>query len=307
MGKTNIEWTDETWNPVRGCRRVSPGCQNCYAERMATRLSGPGQAYAGLVDVPKRHSQTNSATTGVRGKWNGTGRFIEDQLAAPLHWRKPRRVFVNSMSDLFYEAFTDAQIAEVFAIMAACPQHTFQVLTKRAKRMYDWFSDPERPPTTGRRLWNTSAKDALGHHFGPWPLPNVWMGVSAENQECADERVRLLHQVPAAVRFISYEPALAPVKFPLRAAMAVVKSVDEPAGTAIIGDLRRVKIDWLIAGAESGPGARPMDEDWVRSVRDQCQAAGTAFFYKQNAVRGRKIPVPLLDGRQWMEYPDVAA
>ena len=257
--RTSIEWTDTTWNPVRGCSRASSGCEHCYAERMASRFCGPGEPYEGLARrAPAR--------------WTGEVTLVPRVLAEPLKWRKARRVFVNSMSDLFHAALTDEQIAAVFGVIAATPQHTYQILTKRPERM---------------RAWCASAAHDGGQD---WPLVNLWLGVSVEDQQRADERIPALLATPAARRFVSCEPLLGPVRFN-----------DVPV-------LRRVnagpQLDWVIVGGESGPGARPMDEDWVRAIRDQCKAAGVPFFYKQRLLDGgRKIALPLLDGRQHTECP----
>jgi len=285
--KSKIEWTDATWNPVRGCSRVSEGCRNCYAERQALRFSGRGEPYYGLV------------TRGSDGKphWTGKVDLFEHVLLQPLHWRGAaggsrkrlaglQRVFVNSMSDLFHEGLTDEQIDRVFAVMALCPQHTFQVLTKRAKRMREWVEawaefwrggdsgdhawrgamqdrwDAARRPLWEyfRRLGDMEREEQVGVRLASlhWPLPNVWLGVSVEDRTAWDERVRDLKATPAAVRFVSYEPAL-----------------------GALGEVDLSGLDWVICGGESGPGARPMHPDWARAARDACQAAGVAFFFKQ--------------------------
>jgi protein gp37 len=294
-----IAWTDVTWNPVRGCSRVSPGCENCYAERTAARFSGTGQPYHGLA-VMGEH----------RPRWTGEVRLVPEHLADPLRWRRPRRVFVNSMSDLFHEKLANEEIAAVFGVMAAAQAHTFQVLTKRPERMREWFEwvvsvGPSAHVLGAARGVRWYAWDRLGsfrHPLGyddtaavspswsgeapswPWPLPNVWLGVTAEDQRRADERLPLLLQTPAAVRFVSVEPQLEHVFFQRE----------------WIGADR---VYWVIGGAESGPGARPFNEAWARSLRDQCQAFGAAFFYKQTVVAGRKVSTPDLDGRRWVEFP----
>jgi protein gp37 len=262
---TAIQWTDKTWNPTRGCRRISPGCDNCYAEKVAKRFSGPGMPYEGLVTL--------------RGRWNGDTRVPPDKLTDPLHWRKPCRIFVDSMSDLFYEGFSDEQIAAVFGVMAACPQHTFQVLTKRPERARKWF---EWVSAEARRKHHLSpahwlVKEAVETVGNPnkgsgimsprWPLPNVWIGVSVENQKYADERIPDLLSIPAAVRFVSYEPALGPVDF----SPWLVENCIRP----------EMDISWLVVGGESGSGARPFDIAWARSVVAQCKVAGVPVFVKQ--------------------------
>lgn len=274
MTDTAISWTHRpgtrgrTWNPTNGCKVVSPGCANCYAMRFAGRFSAPGQRYHGLVTLAKNR----------RAVWTGESRLESHMLALPLKWRSPSTVFVNSMSDLFYEGFSNEQIAAVFGVMAAAPQHTFQVLTKRARRMREWFAwiaDQECDQHTechaaALRLDADGAIHAKSNNASdrPWPLPNVWIGVSTENQETYVERVRELHFVPAAVHFISAEPLIGPI--------------DMHADSINPGWL-----DWVIAGCESGPGARPCEVAWMRSLRDQCAASGVAYFLKQLVVDGR--------------------
>lgn len=205
---SKIEWCDATWNPVRGCSRVSSGCTRCYAETVAARFSGPGLAYEGLA----------RRTASGEARWTGEVRVVPEHLDDPLRWKRPRRIFVNSMSDLFHERLTNQQIAVVFGVMAAAKHHTFQVLTKRPARMRDWFEWANAQRRYGGaesdpgEVMQCIAIDS-GIKFKsleevPWPLPNVWLGVSVENQPAADERVPLLLQTPAAVRFLSCEPLL---------------------------------------------------------------------------------------------------
>jgi protein gp37 len=223
--------------------------------------------------------------------------------------------FWCDMSDMFGDWVSNEWIAACFGVMAATPQHTHQVLTKRPARMLEWFTWARglftmqqrgfaSAPNTARALLDAAAEflgtknEALNRAWrgfaevDPWPLPDVWLGVSAEDQQRADERIPILLETPAAVRFVSYEPALGPVD---------VSEYLDPAA-APCGETEAT-LDWLIAGAESGPGARPMDEAWVRSVRDQCAAAGVPFFYKQRVEAGRKVSLPVLDGRQHAEWP----
>ena len=230
---TKIEWTEATWNPVRGCSIVSEGCRNCYAMRMAHRSNRPGGAYEGLTRIGA-HGPT----------WTGDVRVVREMLDYPLKLRKPHRIFVNSMSDLFHESLDEIAIGEVFGTMAVAEQHTFQVLTKRPGRM--------------KAILET-ARVCFDYHE---PLANVWLGVSAEDQKTADERIPLLMETPAAVRWVSAEPLLGPID---------LESVPSMEGS----------IDWVVVGGESGPGARPMHPDWARSLRDQCKAAGVPFFFKQ--------------------------
>ena len=289
-----ITWTEETWNPIRGCSRVSEGCRHCYAETMAARFSGPGQPYEGLA---------RSTPSGPR--WTGKVRLVEEHLADPLRWKRPRRVFVNSMSDLFHEALSNEQIAAIFGVMAAAPQHTFQVLTKRPARAREWFawvaSRPfEGPPAIPDGPWDPMAV-ALGHakkagvelprapRASAWPLPSVWLGVSVEDQASADERILHLLETPAAVRWVSYEPALGPVRFDHLDADAAghAEWCQIDALTGRHTDMGRPcpdapsSLDWIVIGGESGPGARPFDVAWARATIAACRAAGVKVFVKQ--------------------------
>lgn len=242
MAMSAIEWTEVTWNPTTGCDRTSPGCDNCYALTLARRLKAMGQ--------PKYQRDGDPRTSGP-----GFGLSVHaDVLDAPRSWRTPRTVFVNSMSDLFHPDVPDSFILQVFEVMADTPEHTYQVLTKRAKRL----------STLARKL--------------PWP-PNVWMGVSVESQRYTF-RVDHLRRVAASVRFLSIEPLLGPVQIDL------------------------CGIGWVIVGGESGPGARPVDPRWVRSIRDQCAEHEVPFFFKQWGGRTPKANGRLLDGEIWNEYPD---
>lgn len=252
--RSNIEWTDSTWNPVTGCTKVSPGCDHCYAETLAERFRGtPGHYFERGFDVVLR----------------------PDKLEQPLRWKKPRRIFVNSMSDLFHDAVPDDFIARVFAVMAQAPHHTFQVLTKRHGRMRSLLGSGAFRSLLDQELGGDGARESFERDV-PWPLPNVWLGVSVENQQWADIRIPALLDTPAAVRFLSMEPLLGPVD--LRAAGAIVRSGWE--GERNRGHLDG-RVDWVIVGGESGRGARPMHPDWVRSLRDQCTAAGVPFHFKQ--------------------------
>lgn len=234
MGKTSIEWTDASWNPIVGCTEISPGCANCYAARLAgTRLKNHPD-YNGLAD--KRRGQHG---------WTGGVRLLLERLQEPLHWRKPRRIFVCDMGDLFHESVDVEAIDLVFQTIARAPWHTFQILTKRAGRMQAYMLN--RQPMADRLL------------------KHVWLGVSVENQHFADERIPLLLETPAAVHWISAEPLLGKVYFPCR-------ECEETTGA---------RIDWVVCGGESGANARPMHPDWARSMRDQCKGAGVAFFFKQ--------------------------
>jgi protein gp37 len=276
-----IEWTDATWNPLRGCSRVSAGCQHCYAERVAARFSGPGMPYEGLI-----HTSTKG--------WNGKVQLVPEVLGQPWHWVKPRRIFVNSMSDLFHESVPFEYIAAVFWVMSHTTRHTYQVLTKRPARMLEffrWVADYEDGNFQDDRIGDVASKNfaiqALGwtpahggrggyDNCGPgWPYKNVWLGVSVENQETADERIPLLLQCPAAVRWLSCEPLLGHVDLCEMFGMWW----NQRLASWEVTESR--PIDWLVAGGESGPAARPMRPDWARSLRDQCASAGVPFFFKQ--------------------------
>lgn len=286
MTKTNIEWSDEVWNCVRGCSRVSAGCEQCYAEQVARRFAGPGQPYEGLVRLDKSGRP--------KAQWNGIVRLVPDHLGDPLRWRRPRRVFVNSMSDLFHEALSFEEIAAVFGIMSSAPQHTFQVLTKRPERAREFFAWVANHATPDGREHGVCVAHAMEltpwrpagvEDFewpaplggDPWPLRNVWIGVSVENQASADERIPVLLSLPAAVRWVSYEPALGPVDWR--------KSGPESTDALRFGapplDGWVRGLDWIVVGGESGPGARPFDLAWARSTIEQCRAAGVPVFMKQ--------------------------
>lgn len=253
QGANGIAWTDATWNPIRGCSRVSEGCRNCYAEGFAARFSGEGRPFEGLARF-----------VNGRPQWTGEVELVPEHLEDPLRWKKPRKVFVNSVSDLFHEKLKLQTIADIWAVMVLADGHTFQVLTKRAERMHSVLMGDERAEFA--HLVDESLEDlCLDRGLSRSPsyqldAPNIWIGVSVENQEAAHERLPALLEVPAAVRWVSAEPLLGPLDL----------------SPWILG------IDWVVAGGESGSKARPMHPDWVRSLRDQCQASGgTAFFFKQ--------------------------
>lgn len=277
---TSIEWTEQTWNPTTGCDRISPGCDNCYALTMAKRLKGMGSAKYQTDGDPK----TSGPGFGVA--------MHEAALVEPLRWSKPRRVFVNSMSDLFHAKVTDEFIAKVFAVMALTPQHTYQILSKRHGRMRSLIGGPhkvdtERGYTPG--VWFRSlvqqATRELGSEVslfasdGRWPLPNVWLGVSVEDQKRADLRILSLAQTPAAVRFLSCEPLLGPIK--LHRGHVHCPVHDFPGGFCSGPCPYAVLPDWVIVGGESGAGARPLNTEWVAGLIDDSRAAGAAPFVKQ--------------------------
>ena len=342
---SKIEWTDATWNPIRGCSRVSEGCRHCYAERVAARFSGPGQPYEGLA-VRKLRVVSDDEQTTV-GRWTGAVRMVPEHLADPLRWRRPRRVFVNSMSDLFHESLPDSAIDRVFAVMmvsslhATRGGHTFQSLTKRAKRMREYLTDPGTQERVARAAGTMMEDgdgwfDAIAFRKEGLAHPLIWLGVSVENQGAADERIPELLLTPAAVRWISAEPLLGPVNLTSWLwDWSRIESEDDNGGALPPRDPR---LSWVVAGCESGPGARPCDVAWLRSLRDQCAKAGVAYFVKQakhvpacipapattpsppanngwvdvvDAGPGSKrkaggvIGLPYLDGRQHVEMPEV--
>jgi protein gp37 len=265
---SKIEWTETTWNPVTGCDRISPGCDRCYALTLAKRVKAMGsEKYQ--ADGDPRTSGPGFAVT-----------VHEDSVREPLRWRKPRVVFVNSMSDLFHARVPDAFIASVFAVMAATPQHTYQVLTKRPRRMRallvsDVFCSQVDAAAGGMGLELVNSLDPL-----PWPAPNIWLGTSIESNDYT-WRADCIRQVPAAVRFLSLEPLLGPLP-----------------GLDLGG------IHWVIAGGESGPGCRTLDLAWVRDIRDRCSSQDVAFFFKQVGGATPKAGGRQLDGRTWDEYPN---
>lgn len=283
-----ITWTEETWNPLRGCSRNSPGCLNCYAEAMAARFCGPGQPYEGTINPETK-------------RWNGNVRLILEKLADPLRWRRSRMVFVNSMSDLFHEDVPDEFIDKVFAVMALAQQHTFQVLTKRPERMRDYCNAFSWRRVVRSCTGSDGASSILGftlqalqHHFGMlpestlrfekrdvFPLPNVWLGVTVENQEAADKRREHLECLSKMgwLTWVSSEPRIGPIDWP---------------GWEFL--------DWLVTGGESGANARPMHPDWPRSDRDWCELAGVPFLFKQWG--GKRLTGRSLDGYEYNGYPE---
>lgn len=333
---SKIEWTDEVWNPVTGCTKVSDGCKNCYAERMSKRLAG---RFGYPADVPFKVT------------------LHQDKLNDPFKWKKPRRVFVNSMSDLFHKDIPFEFVSEMFMVMALNQQHTFQILTKRPDRMLKYFNKGHEGIAPyflamGKTInWlETTEKEALTDDIRlRWPLENVWIGVSVENQQAANVRIPMLLQTPAKVRFLSMEPLLESVD---------LSAWIPPTGTRWkcsycgawseeyslhCGSCGKeggysgsyAKPDWIIVGGESGPGARPMHPDWVIDIRDQCIAANVPFLLKQwgewapfHELRanepgiagkawhnfdpdtsvckvGKKKAGRILDGRTWDKFPEV--
>jgi protein gp37 len=319
MGETSIQWTQNddgspgrVWNPTRGCSRTSPGCGGgtpstgknqggCYAERQGARFCGSGMPFDGFVRLGKNGP-----------RWTGKMALLTDKLREPLGWRKPTRVFVNSMSDLFHDGLSNEEIAAVFGVMAAARHHTFQILTKRAARMRAWFEWASGAVVNtdfwhrdyGVRLCKLMSKaefDAVNEYMGGvaagvhWPLPNVHLGVSVENQEYADERIEHLLATPAAIRFLSVEPQLGPIDLSIFIGRPDVDGDCTRCGLRVDSDGAHEcppgfgpRPDWIIQGGESGPGARPFDLAWARSMRDQCAAAGIPYFLKQLGANPRE-------------------
>lgn len=272
--RSSIEWTDRTWNPITGCSEVSPGCANCYAARFsATRLKNHPD-YAGLAIVDEKTKKP---------RFSGELRFHADRIEEPLHWRKPSRVFVNSMSDLFNEKVERRQIAQIFGVMALTQRHTYQVLTKRPQNL-NWLRNLDSHRAVAEAFQVTGAWPTCDMEH-EWPLSNVWLGVSVESQHFADERIPLLLEAPAAVRFLSAEPLLGPINlqfmFNQRSGLALNSLTGERSFSVPPVDMYLHSIDWVICGGESGPNARPMHPEWARSLRDQCLSAAVPFFFKQ--------------------------
>jgi protein gp37 len=245
-GLSDIEWTDATWNPISGCKILSPGCTNCYAMRMAARLQAMDHdAYVG-----------STRKSGGRWVWTGKLRTNEAALTIPLGWRKPRRIFVNSMSDLFQDGVPDEFVMRLWDVMREAHWHVFQILTKRPENMARVTAECDLPR-----------------------LPNVWLGTSVENAEYTS-RISVLRNIPAAVRFVSFEPLLGPIsKVNLRG------------------------IHWAIVGGESGPRARPVEQEWVEQIQAHCARDGTAFFFKQWGGKNKKASGRTFRGRTWDEMP----
>ena len=294
---TKIEWTEKTWNPVVGCSPVSPGCTNCYAARMAHRI----QAMKGWQGTAGHYEGTTKIVNG-RPVWTGKIAIVDDHaLIAPLRRKKPVTYFVNSMGDLFHENVPEEWINRVFAVMAMCPQHCFQLLTKWPARMREYFAArTEGDPWAEAADYAASAAGIEDHPFvlepRHIPLPNVWLGVSCEDQKRADERVPDLLAVPAAIRFVSCEPMLGAIDFtclPNSDGIGEGQAwLDALTGWAYEKDGDGCSVpglDWVICGGESGPSARPMHPEWPRLLRDHCQLAEVPFFFKQH---GEWISVP---------------
>jgi protein gp37 len=308
---SRIEWTDASWSPTLGCTRVSQGCDGCYAIRTVHRMAhNPNLKVSAAAGGLTEHRDG-------RLDWTGAVRSLPDRLELPLQWRKPRRIFVDSQSDLFHDQVPDEFIERVFAVMMLATQHTFQLLTKRHGRMRSLLN---RSEFRKKVAWEAGKLSLVSDSSGDarrmrlrknldtsqvdkWPLPNVWLGVSVETQQWADIRVPALLDTPAAVRWVSCEPLLGPVSLApewlapptiscwapgYRPDVADAAAFNAMARAAAQTFARRAGqsapafVDWVVVGGESGPAARPMHPSWARSLRDQCQAAGVPFFFKQH-------------------------
>lgn len=303
--RTNISWTDATWNVVTGCSKISTGCANCYAAAMAPRLARMGAK--GYTELPWTEANSDQNVT-----------LHPDRLDQPLRTKKAgKKFFTCSMSDLFHEQISDDFLDKVFAVMALANQHTFQVLTKRPRRMAQYIQRVQTIYPSPWSLVGNVSQQLLGQHAHEitaacergLPLPNVWLGTSAEDQRAADERIPHLLDAPAAVRFVSCEPLVGRVD--LRAVRCGDSAITQPGVDSDPGQpmgtfdaLRHPDgIDWVIAGGESGPEYREMDEQWAGQLRDDCRLTGTAFFFKQKAGYRPESDVHL-DGEIIRQFPD---
>ncbi len=298
---SNIGWTDESWNPITGCTKISPGCANCYAEVITLKFNYGPAFLPGVTEI-KLH---------------------DDRMKKPTTWRKPRMIFVNSMSDMWHDEVPDAFLDTMFAIMSITPQHTYQILTKRPDRMYEYVTSKDVSERVAELLTlafvmncGHSAESGLAASYQrtgavPWPLPNVWLGVSTENQYWADKRIPVLLRTPAAVRFISAEPLLKAID--LKPAFDPFWNVDDMTKTMLgqglfnsdqADSMKRRTLDWVIVGGESGKGHRPMNVGWAKDIAGQCVAFGVPIFMKQDSGSrsGRQGRLPD-DLWQMKEFP----
>ncbi|MGE4296814.1 MAG: phage Gp37/Gp68 family protein [Desulfovibrionaceae bacterium] len=293
---TKIEWTDATLNPIIGCTKCSPACDHCYAERMAARL-------ATMPNAPKEYREVITD-----GRWNGQVRWVGGVLDKALHWRKPRKVFIGSMTDIFHPAVPFEWVDKIMAVAALTPHITWQVLTKRPERMREYMADGLR----GMHIrLATSQYSALCRDRTspiPFPLHNVWLGTTIWDQDSADKSVPVLLDTPAALRFVSVEPMLGAVDLQdhigvwgdRRCPCCLGSGQDDYSQCGCCEGKGRFGLDWVICGGETGPGARATKSAWAKSLRDQCADAGVPFFFKK---MGGKDKSDLLDGRQHHEFP----
>lgn len=320
-----IGWCTDTWNPVVGCSHASPGCAHCYAETMAIRLAGTG--------IEKYQKATGPLYSGKNG-WNHRCYLSESELEKPFHWKQPRRIFVSSMGDLFHENVPFEWIDRVMEVIRICGQHFFMILTKRPERMKGYFQSFQAKKILDFDFGNDSMvyvrndgnEDAyvLGNVRG-WPLPNLDLGVTAENQEMADKRIPILLDVPAAIRFVSIEPMLGPVDISKYLDSHWQDVLREFNGCGLARELINERLDWVICGGETGHGSRtfPGIAEVIVNIKDQCQKAGVPFFYKGpygvdsysergNAhdkkyflYRCEKSQLKLIEGIEYREFPEV--
>ncbi|HEX7856228.1 MAG TPA: phage Gp37/Gp68 family protein [Sphingobium sp.] len=331
MADTNIEWATKVWNPIVGCTIVSPGCTNCYAMKMAGRLEAmaPRPDGTGQIGMLRYVGTTQRARSGF--VWTGKVNVAPDEtLFEPLSRRKATDYFVNSMSDLFHPSVPNTVIDRVFGVMALTPQHIYKVLTKRSDRMREYVSDPRMPGRVARAILDMAIADpalmaragwpveSIGNVDAPddvtvaWPLPNVWLGASIEDQTRADERIPHLLATPAAIRWLSCEPLLGPVRLD-----RIHETFDDGLGQSWEsclngrrfsewggpdgngGDIEGCpKVDWVVVGGESGPRARPFNLKWAQDLLDQCAEAGTAFYLKQLGAQPIVSDLDILPPRQ---------
>jgi protein gp37 len=278
VNKTSISWTNYSWNPVVGCSKRSPGCASCYAEELHSKRH---KAYQEGKKLPKQYAKPFNEI-----------QLFPERLEEPLKLRKPSKIFVCSVADLFHEDVPDEFIDKVMATVIACPQHTFQILTKRADNMRDYFKQ--------------------GFDAGQWfdnQFPNLWLGTTCENQEQADKRIPILLQIPAAVRFVSVEPLLSPVdiqRYLKPEYFLGLEGVEKARAFANgwAGTHWLEHLNWVIAGSESGKNRRSAEADWFRSLRDQCIDTGTPYFLKQMEADGKVVGMPELDNVIWNQFPE---
>ncbi|RAI42811.1 phage Gp37/Gp68 family protein [Rhodoplanes roseus] len=326
MSQSKIEWTDRSdWNPIRGCTRVSEGCRNCYAETLAGRFSDPGQW---------GHSFAERLLAG--GRWTGKVEVQWARLDQPLRWRKPAKIFASSTSDWFHEALPVDEIANLFAIAVAAVHvrgHTFQILTKRAARMREVLtSEAFWDQVNAEAGWHVreyvdplarrsdDARATLDDYDAENPPPGIWLGVSAEDQQRADERIPDLLATPAAVRFVSCEPMLGLINLSRVFDHTNEHSIDAPGGRSFFDPRDQdgepsPRLDWVICGGESGRNARPMHPQWARDLRDQCGWAGVPFFFKQWGEwlpekgwyedHPVSLPLRVWNGSAWTDNPEI--
>ena len=311
---SKIQWTEKTWNPLVGCSKASAGCKHCYAERDAPRvlrrLEATARSERALATVAAYQKAVRHGDGTPR--WSGVAVPMPHKLAEPLGWRKPMLVFVNSMSDLFHPTVRDEYIAAVFGVMAATPHHTYQVLTKHPDRAAEWFKWIERKGAKQCEEWGDMEPGVLlgwqSERFGvdwpkgtpvghDWPLPNVWLGTSVEDQATADSRIPHLLDCPAAIRWVSYEPALGPVDFwPFFSDNRGDGPRCNPDGSSALG--------WVVVGGESGPNARPFDPAWAQGVIEQCHEAGVSAFVKQMGSAPVGMALKCRKGGDMEEWPE---